>query len=126
MPATFDLTMPSSSPLQSRPPHLVLDLPHSLLMTLDKVPSQGEQDNAQNVTCPDVVTAPRLASTRIGMATGTTVHRPAPVDSDHTQPSPLSYALPTVPSTSQTSPIGRASPIDDAIIGDRPPQYPGT
>ncbi|KAK1618550.1 hypothetical protein QYE76_024067 [Lolium multiflorum] len=60
-------------------------------------------------TCQD---APERAWTRPGHA-GT---RTRAVDSGRPQPSPLSYARTTVPSTSRTTPLDRRCPVDDDAV----------
>jgi hypothetical protein len=72
--------------------------------------------DARHHTEHDVVTMARSCQSVHDPATGRARTPSVPVDSDHPQPSPLSYATTTVPSTSWTSPLDRQCPIDDDAI----------
>ena len=120
MPATLSLHMLTPSPLPSKPLHHVSELAWTLLMltlpALDQVDVDiGQATHAQ--------TRPAARQDAHDGISGRARASSCPIASRLPSLSPCARRLTTVPSTSQTSPIGRRPAVDDALVKNLPPPY---
>ncbi|KAK1617449.1 hypothetical protein QYE76_022966 [Lolium multiflorum] len=118
-------SMPFPSPLPSKPINHVSELAWTLLMlTLPAL----DQDDVDIGRATRAQTRPENAHARHsahGDVPGRARASPCPVASRLPSLSPGTSRLAAVPSTSQTTPLRRASPVDDDTDDDHPPQYTG-